>query len=168
MWLILLLFLISSFYYRCNGIFIQKRLGKNRREFNIYKIRSLPESFEREKNFYGKFIRKYKLDELPQLINVFIGDMSFVGPRPETVDYFSFHKEYPNKLFEIKPGMTGLASLYFYNEDILKEKNIKIDNVIFDQWLYLRKNKLNLIYYDNRNICYDLRIIFNTIIKVFF
>jgi len=115
------------------------------------------------KTIYGKFIRKYKFDELPQLLNILGGSMSFVGPRPVLPNYFINQPDYPIELMSLKPGLTGLASYYFYNEDELLDKN----HTIIMKSYFLRKNKLNLIYLRNRNFCFDLKIICNTTLKVF-
>lgn len=162
-WAILAFIIISSYYYRTNGLFIQKRIGKNKQPFTIYKIRSLPLEQQR-KNSFGIFIRKFKLDELPQLINVLKGDMSFVGPRPELPEYYQLHKGFPMELFQLKPGITGLASIYFFNEDQLRKKK---SGDAFEKWMFLRKNTLNLIYLNNKSWLLDMYIIWRTIICFF-
>ena len=162
-WLILILFVISSLYYKSNGFFCQKRVGKNRKEFTIFKIRSLPVNNKIKNNSYGKFIRKYKLDEVPQILNVLSGEMSFVGPRPELPEHHNKYFNYPKLLLSIKPGLTGLASLYFFNEEELEAKFI---GPSFVDWSALKKNKLDMIYYKHKSICFDLYIMCLTLVKV--
>ena len=138
-------------------------MGKNGKLFTIYKIRSLPAESRKNRNSYGLFIRKYKLDELPQLLNVLLGDMSFVGPRPELPSYHEIHRDYPRELLSIKPGITGLATLYFYEEE-----KLEVLSKASEDWMFQRKNSLNLIYYRHRNLCYDALIIVQSIGKVIF
>ncbi len=164
-WLILLLWLISSVFFRKNGFFFQRRVGKNGKVFNLIKIRSLANNKTQELNKYSRFIRENKLDELPQFFNVLFGDMSLVGPRPELESYF-IKNNYPTDLLKLKPGITGLASVYFINE--VKIKNRFINQVLFDNWMFNRKVKLNTIYLKNKNFCFDIKIMYVTIIKIIF
>lgn len=164
-WIIILLLILSTIIYHKKGLFIQTRIGKNGKLFEIYKIRSMNSSVEKI-NAYGRCIRKYKLDEFPQLVNIILGDMTFVGPRPELPDYFVYNNFYPNDIMTLKPGLTGLASLYFSHEEDLIAKygdSKKLKNSI-----YKRKYKLNLIYKNNKNLCYDLKIIYLTFVKIIF
>ncbi len=141
-------------------IFTQERLGKNKRIFKIYKFRSmkltqsdkyneLPDP-ERLTTFY-KFIRRFKIDELPQLFNILIGDMSFVGPRPwmpHVIEKFSIKNE---NRFSVKPGLTGLAQISG-NTHLSFHDRLKFDNS------YVRRISLLL----------DIRIVFYTIFIVLF
>lgn len=161
-WLIILLFFISSIVFFKNGFFTQKRIGKNGNIFTIYKIKSMSND-KKVNTIFGKFIRKFKLDELPQLLNILEGSMSFVGPRPILPNHFTDQTDYPTELLNLKPGLTGLASYYYFNEDDLFVKN----HSSFLNSYFLRKNRLNLIYLRNKSFCFDLEIIYKTTLKVF-
>lgn len=159
-----------------SAFFLQTRVGKNNKDFRIVKFRTMRIDSQ-EKGLLtignhdprvtkiGFFLRKYKLDELPQLINVLGGTMSFVGPRPELRNYVEI---YPNEYAEvltIKPGITNLASIIFRNEaELLKQQHnpesYYID-VILPKKLILHKE-----YIDNRNMLMDLKIIFKTFVAL--
>ena len=112
----------------------------------------------------GKFLRKYKLDELPQLFNVLKGDMSLVGPRPEVPRYVELYNEEQRKVLKVRPGITDLASLRYRDEnDILGEVNNPEEYYI--NTIMPDKLSLNLEYINNNNFFYDIGIIFKTIIK---
>jgi lipopolysaccharide/colanic/teichoic acid biosynthesis glycosyltransferase len=161
------------------GIFYKQfRVGKNGVDFKLYKFRSMRIGSDvkglltiggRDSRITksGYFIRKYKLDELPQLINVFIGDMSLVGPRPEVRKYVELYNKEQLKVLTIKPGITDYASIQYSNEnDILSQsqdpEKTYIDVVMPD------KLKLNLRYINEIGVITDLKIIFKTIKKIFF
>ena len=112
----------------------------------------------------GKFLRKFKLDELPELYNVLINDMSFVGPRPDVPGFADKLDGENKKILELKPGITGPASLFFANEEELLSK---VDNPIKYnlEVIYPKKIKINLDYYYNNSIYIDLIIIFKTIFR---
>lgn len=147
-----------------NPIYVQKRLGVNNHEFNIYKVRSMVNNAEAngakwaEKNDaritkVGHFIRKTRLDEIPQLFNILKGDMTIVGPRPEReIFYKEFEKTIPNFRVRalIKPGLTGYAQVNGGYDITPKEK---LD--------------LDLYYMKHRGIKMDLKIIFKTVFIVF-
>ena len=113
--------------------YIQERMGENFKEFNLYKFRSMVVDADKKGlqitsgddpriTKIGKFIRKTKLDELPQLINVLKGDMSLVGPRPEVKKYVMLKKEDYEKVLSVKPGITDLAAIEFRDEEKILEK----------------------------------------------
>ena len=110
----------------------------------------------------GKFLRKYKIDELPQLFNVIKGDMSIVGPRPELPSYVKNHKDLYNEILKIKPGITDYASLKYIDESTLLNEahnpEDRYNNEILPLKLYL-----NLKYIEEKNFLLDLRLIFKTI-----
>lgn len=164
-WLIILLWLISLIYFKKNGFFFQPRVGANKEVFLIIKIRSLQDENDSKLTKFSAFIRKYKLDELPQFFNVLLGQMTLVGPRPELESYFTKNR-YPTSLLKLKPGITGLASVYFINEAIMKNRFANLGS--FERWMFLRKNKLNMIYLKNKGFCFDLKIIYITIQRVLF
>lgn len=111
---------------------------------------------------YGKFMRRYKLDELPQFLNIFLGDMSFVGPRPDIPGYYDTLQGEDRKILELKPGLCSWAALKYYNEDeILRLQQNPLeynDKVIFPD-----KVRMNLKYYYTRSFSEDLRIMWRTI-----
>ena len=113
----------------------------------------------------GKKIRKYKIDEIPELINVFVGDMSFVGPRPDVPGYADLLKGESRNILKLRPGITSRASIKYANEEmILLNEDDPIaynNNIIFPD-----KVKLNLNYYYNNNIWIDIKIIFATLFAV--
>ena len=115
----------------------------------------------------GSFLRKYKLDEFPQLINVLIGDMSFVGPRPEVKKFVDLYTEEEKKILKVKPGITDWASLKFDNEgEIIKKSGIKDYDEAYAKLIRPEKLKLQLKYVDNHNFWIDIEIIFKTLIKL--
>lgn len=155
--------------------FKQVRVGKNMKNFEILKFRTMVPNAEKlgkqitigeDKRItsVGKVLRKYKLDELPQLFNVFKGDMSLVGPRPEVPKYVKLYSEEQRKVLDVKPGITDLASLRYKDEnDILG----KVDNPEEYYITVIMKDKLelNLEYIEKNNILIDIYLIIKTIIK---
>ena len=124
-----LFFIISFISFIFQGtpiLFYQKRTGFKNKQFNIYKFRTMIDNDSMTKlstlndsrvTKWGKFLRYYKLDELPQLINIINGDMVFIGPRPELNIYVSRYDQYFKYLNKIKPGVTDLSSILFREED---------------------------------------------------
>lgn len=159
-WAILILLLIAHFDTG-KGIFIQTRIGQYGKPFRLYKIRTMHLQKGTVSSF-GNFLRKTKLDELPQLLNVLLGEMSIVGPRPDIPGYYDTLQGEPRKILELKPGLTSEASLKYYNEESILEKKANPqeynDTVIFPD-----KVKMNLAYYYKRSFVVDLRIILKTI-----
>ncbi len=156
--------------------FKQERVGRNFRSFNIIKFRTMVVAAEnkgpqitvggdKRVTKIGKILRRYKIDELPQLLNILMGDMSFVGPRPEVRKYVELYKADYEKLLQMRPGITDPSSLkYSKEEDVLSlSKNWEDDYI---NKVLPEKIKLSLRYVDNRNILTDLSLIFKTIIKV--
>ena len=160
-WIIVLCFIIASIETQSNGIFKQKRVGQFGKLFTIYKLKTMHPKTQ-EITFFGKFFRKYKLDELPQFYNVLIGDMSMVGPRPDVQGYYDKLIGEDRKILELKPGITCEASLKYYNEDEILEQ--QKDPVLYnDSIIFPDKVKMNLAYYYKRSLTVDLKIIFKTI-----
>lgn len=157
-------------------LFLQGRVGKNNKDFNIYKFRTMRIQSETEGLLtlgnhdsritkVGYFLRLYKIDEFPQLINILKGDMSFVGPRPELRYYVNFYSEDDMKIFVVRPGITGLASLKYRNEvELLKAANNPEE--FFIKTIIPDKLKYNKAYIKNRSFFFDLKLILNTIIRV--
>ena len=114
----------------------------------------------------GYFLRKYKLDELPQLINVLVNDMSFVGPRPEIRHYIEYYSNDDLLILSVKPGITDLASIYFRNEVELL-KNTNNPEKLYIETILPKKIELNKKYINSNNILTDLKIILKTIQAIF-
>ena len=174
--LLLLIALIIKLDSKGPIFFIQGRVGKNNKDFLIYKFRTMRVLSESKGLLtlgdndnritkIGYFLRRYKIDEFPQLINILKGDMSFVGPRPELRYYVNFYSPDDLQIFAVRPGITGLASLKYRNEvELLKAAEnpeaYYINTIIPD------KLKYNKMYIKNRNFFFDLKLIGLTIIKV--
>jgi lipopolysaccharide/colanic/teichoic acid biosynthesis glycosyltransferase len=155
-------------------LFLQKRVGRDEKLFTLIKFRSMMINQESNNTatakgddritIIGVFLRKYKLDELPELWNVLKGEMSLVGPRPDVPGYADKLKGEDRKILKLRPGITGTASLKYANEEeILSEQNHPQkynDEVIFPD-----KVKINLEYYENQTIWLDIKIIFATIFR---
>ena len=155
--------------------FLQKRIGRNAKEFNIIKFRTMKinndnititVSDDNRITRFGKYLRKTKIDELPEILNVLFGQMSFVGPRPDVKGYADKLKGANRNILALRPGITGPASLKYYNEEyILSQKsNPKKYN---DEVIFPDKVKINLDYFYNRSFFLDLKIIFATIFRIF-
>lgn len=113
----------------------------------------------------GRILRKLKLDELPQLLNVLKGDISLVGPRPEVKKYIAYYPDdYKSIIFSIRPGITDFASLYFYNESTLLEEG-KNPEEIYISYILPKKMEFYKHYALNRTFLLDLKIIFLTFLK---
>lgn len=155
--------------------FKQIRVGKDGENFEILKFRTMVVDAEKlgrqitvgndnRITKVGGFLRKYKLDELPQLINVFKGDMSLVGPRPEVPRYVELYTEEQRKVLNVKPGITDLASLKYKDENELLGKAENPDECYINT-IMPDKLALNLEYINKSNVFYDIYIIITTIIK---
>ena len=113
---------------------------------------------------YGTFLRSYKIDEIPQLINVLIGDMSLVGPRPELLDYVKKYKGDEIKILNVKPGITDYSSIYFFSQELwVGKKNAK---KIFDNNIFRIKNSLRLKYVNEQSLYTDIKILILTFITL--
>lgn len=155
--------------------FIQERVGKNGSLFKMIKFRTMYTDHNDNNTIsvkgdsritkLGFFLRKYKIDELPELINVLFGDMSFVGPRPDVKGYADKLKGDHRKILKLRPGITGPASIKFINEELLlsKQENPKYYN---DNVIYPEKVRINLDYFYNNSIWIDFKIIFATIFRI--
>ena len=154
--------------------FVQKRIGKNGKVFQMIKFRSMAVIQSSDSTIsvkgdmrvtkIGAFLRKYKIDELPELFNVLKGEMSIVGPRPDVSGYADKLEEEYVLILELRPGITGPASLKYANEEeilVLQEDPVKYN----DEIIYPDKVKLNLDYYYNNNLWIDIKIIFATIFR---
>ena len=172
-----LLFISILVKISSNGsiLFVQERVGKNGILFKMIKFRTMYEDHNDNNTIsvkgdsritkLGYFLRKYKIDELPELINVLFGDMSFVGPRPDVKGYADKLKGDHRKILKLRPGITGPASIKFINEELLlsQQKNPKYYN---DNVIYPEKVRINLDYFYNNSIWIDFKIIFATIFRI--
>lgn len=164
--LIFLCFLIAAIDTCSNGFFFQTRIGKNGKPFQIIKIKTIHPKKNTSSSF-GKFLRKSKLDELPQLWNVLCGAMSFVGPRPDLPGYYDKLTGESRKILLLKPGITSEAALKYSNEEELlsKQENPKEFN---DLVLFPDKVNMNLDYYYKHNLSKDIKIILMTLLPKFY
>jgi len=153
--------------------YIQPRIGKNGSEFKLFKFRTMYEFSDRAglltigySDFrittVGFWLRKYKLDELPQLINIIIGDMSFVGPRPEVSKYVTIYTLQQLRVLSVKPGLTDWASIKYFNENELLA-TAEDPEKLYINTILPSKIFQNLEYIDNRNFLMDIRIILSTL-----
>jgi lipopolysaccharide/colanic/teichoic acid biosynthesis glycosyltransferase len=157
--------------------FSQKRIGKSEQAFQILKFRTMFLDSEKKGQItvgdqdpritrVGFFLRKYKLDELPQFWNVLIGEMSIVGPRPEVPYYVNFYNKNQRQVFKVKPGITDYASLKYFDENILLGKSENPEQT-YIQEIMPQKLALNLEYVNHHDFSKDLKIIGKTALKIF-
>lgn len=155
--------------------YLQERVGRNGLSFKIIKFRSMITDQNHNSTIttandnrittIGKIIRKLKIDELPELINILIGNMSFVGPRPDVPGYADLLKGEDRLILKLKPGITSLASLKYINEEAILasvEDPIRYNKEV----IFPDKVKLNLNYYHNHNIWIDIKVIFATVFYI--
>ena len=156
------------------GVFYrQRRVGRCNRDFTIYKFRSMRVNSDRQGLLTiggrdgritkaGVFIRKYKLDELPQLFNVLRGDMSFVGPRPEVRKYVELYTEEQKKVLTVRPGITSLSSIKYRNENEILSRSDNPEQYYIDV-IMQDKLAIELDYLKQRSLLTDIKVIFQTI-----
>ncbi len=158
------------------GIFYkQSRVGLNQHEFGLYKFRTMRPDSDAVKitigdrdprvTKVGYFLRKYKLDELPQLINILKGEMSVVGPRPEVKQYVDLYTPAQLRVLTVKPGLSDLATLEYVNESEILAKSDNPEKTYIEE-IMPDKLKLNLQYIDNQSFSMDLKIIFKTFARI--
>lgn len=154
------------------AVFTQKRVGKDGKQFTMYKFRSMSAHHsgstvsvagESRITPLGAKLRRYKLDELPELWNVLIGDMSFVGPRPDVPGYADKLEGDDRRVLQLRPGITGPASLKYRDEEILLacQANPQEFN---DKVIYPDKVRINLYYLDHYSFLADIKMIFATVL----
>ena len=160
-----------------NPFYIPKRVGKNGKEFYMIKLRSMVVNADSSGvdstgandsriTRIGHVIRKFKLDELTQLWNVLIGDMSLVGPRPNVKAETDMYTLSEKKLLTIRPGITDISSIIFSDEgDILA--NEENPDLAYNQLIRPWKSRLGIVYIENKNLVLDLQLIIVTVIAVF-
>ena len=157
--------------------FFQQRMGKDGKIFRLIKFRSMYIDPKKEKEGFtpgdssritriGRIIRKTKIDELPELINVIKGDMSLVGPRPEVPKYRSFYSGKYREVLKLRPGITDLASIKYRNEEEILEKSDDPEKT-YTEVILPDKLELALEYKKKMSFFTDLKIIFSTILRLF-
>ena len=154
----------------------QVRVGRHNKDFRIYKFRSMYVDSDKRGLITigghdprvtraGYYIRKAKIDELPQLINVFLGDMSFVGPRPEVRKYVDMYTAEQRHVLDIRPGITDAASIKYRNENEILEKQADPEQYYIDV-IMQDKLRINLDYVAHHSLLGDLKLIFNTFVAI--
>lgn len=156
-------------------LYKQQRIGKNQQPFTLYKFRSMRVQPDNNQLLtigndsritpIGRFIRQYKIDELPQLFNVLNGSMSLVGPRPEVAKYVNLYTTSQLKVLSVKPGITDWASIKYSNESELLAKAENPEE-FYVSTIMPDKLALNLEYIKNQSFFLDVKIVINTIFKV--
>ena len=156
--------------------FVQLRVGKNNKDFKLYKFRTMflnsdnkglltVGNNDKRITKLGYYLRKNKLDELPQLINVLNGTMSLVGPRPEVRRYVNLYNSEQKSILDVKPGITDLASIMYYNENEILANSVNPEQTYINEIMPI-KLELNKQYINEMSLLTDLKIIFKSFIKL--
>lgn len=154
----------------------QVRVGQNGIDFGLFKFRSMVVDADKKGLITvggrdpritrsGYFIRKYKLDELPQLINVLLGDMSLVGPRPEVRKYVELYTDEQQRVLSVKPGITDYASIEYMDENEILGKSNDPEKTYIEE-IMPEKIKYNMKYIQNKNVSEYFKVIFLTLLKI--
>jgi lipopolysaccharide/colanic/teichoic acid biosynthesis glycosyltransferase len=159
------------------GVFyVQQRIGKHGKTFGLLKFRTMRPNSDKLGQLtvgmrdpritsIGYFLRKYKLDEFPQFVNVLKGDMSIVGPRPEVKEYVDMYSPEQKRVLEVKPGITDLASLHYFDENrLLGEAENPRQTYIHE--IMPAKLELNMKYIENPSVLHDFKIMWRTFLKI--
>ena len=174
--IIIIFSFLIYFEDKSNPIYLGKRVGKNFKSFNLFKLRSM--KISKEVGFQstsvndarilkvGRFIRSTKIDELPQILNVLLGNINFVGPRPNVKDEVNKYVKLEQRLLEFKPGITDFSSIVFSDEGQILSNSTDPD-LDYNLLIRPRKNILALLYFQDRNVVSDFYIILLTIFNVF-
>ncbi|NPD46314.1 MULTISPECIES: sugar transferase [unclassified Lentimicrobium] len=177
LWPVLLLIALSIIIETRGGvIFKQQRVGRGEQVFWIYKFRTMRPDSEskglltvggRDTRItkVGYYLRKYKLDEMTQLLNILKGDMSWVGPRPEVLKYVNMYNEEQKKVLSVKPGLTDYASLAYINENEILQKSPHPEQT-YIQEIMPAKLQMNLRYIKEKSLLTDLKIMWKTFLKI--
>jgi lipopolysaccharide/colanic/teichoic acid biosynthesis glycosyltransferase len=172
----LLIALLITLDSRGGVFYRQLRVGRNNKDFYLFKFRSMRTDSDKKGLLtvggrdsritrIGYFLRKYKIDELPQLLNVLIGDMSLVGPRPEVRKYVDMYTEEQKLVLSVKPGITDYASIEYSNENEILGKAADPEKTYIEE-IMPAKLLLNKRYIHEQGIATDMRIIFRTLAKI--
>lgn len=174
------LFAVLAVWIKCDSpgpvFYRQVRVGRGNKDFRIFKFRSMRVGSDKKGLITvgghdprvtrsGYYIRKYKLDEFPQLINVFIGDMSLVGPRPEVRKYVDMYTPEQLRVLDVRPGITSLASLRYRNENELLAQAEDPDRCYVEK-VMPDKLAIDLEYVPKANLLTDIKLIFATIASI--
>lgn len=154
------------------GIYKQKRVGRYGKDFYVYKFRSMRTGADKQGLItvggrdpritrIGFFIRKYKLDELPQLFNVLFGDMSLVGPRPEVRKYVDLYTDEQKKVLSVRPGITDYASIEYVDENVILGASDNPDKTYIEE-IMPDKIRYNMKYINNQSVAEYFKVIFLT------
>ena len=157
--------------------FIQQRVGKNNRNFGLFKFRTMRSDSEKAGQItvggkdpritkIGYLLRKFKLDEFPQLLNVIKGDMSIIGPRPEVRRYVDMYSKEQLKVLSVRPGLSDFASIEYINENELLGKSDNPEKTYIEE-IMPAKLQLNRKYIEQKSFGTDIKLIFKTIRKIF-
>lgn len=159
------------------GVFYkQQRVGRGNKDFGLFKFRTMKVDAHKQGLLtvggrdsritkVGFFLRKYKLDELPQFINIFNGEMSFVGPRPEVRKYVEMYNPQQLKVLDVQPGLTDYASIEYMDENDLLSQSADPEKIYIDE-IMPAKLELNLKYIEDESFITDMKIIFRTLGKI--
>lgn len=173
----LLIFLLIKIDSAGPGFYLQERIGRHGKVFRLFKFRTMHVNADRLQAItvgardpritnVGYYLRRFKVDELPQLINVLKGDMSLVGPRPELKKFVDLYNTEQRQVLSVRPGITDPASIKFRNENELLEGR---DNPIqyYTEVIMPQKLEMNLDYIKKRSVAYDVKLIFATVFSIF-
>ena len=164
--ILLLALLITAMDTHSNGFFTQKRIGQHGKIFTVYKLRTLHANTQ-QLSPWGTFLRSTKLDELPQILNLLKGDMVLVGPRPDVPGYADELQGEDRIILQVKPGITGLASLKYRSEEQLLAQQANPLNYN-DTVIWPDKVRINKWYVQNRTLVMDLQLLLYTFLPLSF
>lgn len=167
---IVLFVVVATIETKQFGLFLQKRVGQHGKLFYIFKIRTLRKEehalghLDMSATTFGKFLRQYKLDELPQIFNVLVGHMGFVGPRPDVPGFADVLEGEDRLILKVKPGITGPATLKYRNEEEILSQ--QLDPKTYNRTIiWPDKVKINKKYIDNYSFSLDLNFILKSILN---
>ncbi len=173
----LIVFVLIKVSSKGPAFYIQQRVGQHGVEFGVFKFRTMYVDADKKGLLtvggrdpritrIGYFLRKYKFDELPQLINVLIGNMSLVGPRPEVKKYVDLYTHDQRQVLNVKPGITDFASLEYFEENELLGKSSNPEQTYVSE-VMPKKLQLNLKYIQQSGTGTDLKLILRTVARIF-
>ncbi len=174
--LFLIVYILIRLESKGGGFYAQERIGKDGKPFMLYKFRSMRTDADKGSQITigerdsritrtGYFIRKYKIDELPQLWNVFVGDMSLVGPRPEVKKYVDLYTEEQRKVLTVRPGITDWASIEYVDENTILGKAEDPEKAYIEQ-IMPDKIRYNMKWIENQSVVEYFRLILLTFKKI--
>ena len=170
LWIVIALAIVLE--SRGGVLYRQERVGRNNRDFMLYKFRTMRTGSDKKGLLtvgnrdsrvtrVGYFLRKYKLDEFPQLVNIIKGDMSIVGPRPEVRKYVDMYTPEQLKVLSVRPGLTDYASVRYVHESEILARSDNPEQTYIDE-VMPAKLALNLEYIQNQSLREDIKLIFQT------